>query len=87
MLSSASFRRPSPPAAESQQALHHYNQAIAALRSEPYRDMPPDLRADLLRRLRRERDTLLQQMPRSGPTAASRPTVKLPRALLRAAED
>jgi predicted metal-binding protein len=62
VLSSASSCPPHPPATESRRALYHYQRAIAALRSEPYRDMPPALRADLLSRLRRERDALLQQM-------------------------
>ncbi len=90
MLSFASFHYPSPPVAESQQALYHYDQAIAALRSEPYRDMPQDLRADLLRRLRCERDAVLQQMTPQEPAASSPatvPTSTLPRALRPPAKD
>jgi len=66
MLSSASLRPPPPPTAESRRALYHYQRAIAALRSEPYWDMPPALRADLLRRLRRERNALLRRVGYAG---------------------
>lgn len=60
-MPSPGLLRPPPPAADSQRALRHYERAIAALRSAPYRDMPPALRTDLLRRLQRERDALLDR--------------------------
>jgi hypothetical protein len=70
----------SPPhltaSTENHCALRHYERAIAALHSEPYRGMPPDLRTDLLRRLCDQRDALLRHIAHANP----RPDFTLPSA-------
>ncbi|NBB75569.1 MAG: hypothetical protein GVY35_18135 [Bacteroidetes bacterium] len=50
-------------------ALCHYDRALAALRGEGYRDLPPSLRTELLERLGRERIALLRKIVRQGPSA------------------
>lgn len=47
-------------------ALCHYDRALAALRGEGYRDLPPSLRTELLGRLGRERIALLRKIVRQG---------------------
>jgi hypothetical protein len=46
--------------------LCHYDRALAALRGEGYRDLPPSLRTELLERLGRERIALLRKIVRQG---------------------
>lgn len=76
---------PTPSAAalcDRRRALRHYKRAIAALQSEDYRDLPVSLRTQLLRRLCRERDNLLQQIARENKPGKAVPSVPMP--LLRA---